>query len=704
MSIELCRERLTSNTLKGLLGRSERLDFANAVMDGLQFLAKNRPDFQCLPALIREQGSWLVDALAADDLITFQVCFEHLLRSESSLMCSLDERHVEMLDIATHALKVAAQKGDYWWMGVNVHAAIGTCLREPIATAGTQRGISGAPGAIARQPNQQGNLKYEAAPQVRVSSETSELVRRIQLPVSIQENVVRVGRHTAISFNRTLRIPEDGNLYPLPAGFGRLPIYRVEDYASRVPRKWLEEGGFFIPLYQREALYVEFSGVEWRPTIVKVGVGRVNAITGESFEERLMDYSQDYVVVPCQQWLDGINKGNGVVGQFVAMPLGQGYTVEEQITDEAKHGGFQILACDPKIGRFPDHDPRFTDKRENEFMVRHVKHPASYSQFPIDLPTEPVHKPSYAKPELPSVAVLEQWPSKTLEPESSPLCAAKRPSSVERSGLFAAPRRAIGDSLASPQRRPAESASLDMGIAAGGTIQQQIIIDPYGADSWEQRSATPLFIHIVNSEAFEAITGLPPPSTPITEYSYKKRGIPWFSNYDENRFSLPGAKAFKFLQTVMKIDHQRGISHANSELHGEIPREQVQRIHVPTIAERIAALQNQAQSSFNSQRYEAAIREATWLLDLLPDDPFALLMRANSYIRIKAYELADMDATAVIERNSKRADAFVVRAYANLSLGYFPIAISDARSAIRITPSSDYAKQLLNKALQSQGS
>lgn len=71
---------------------------------------------------------------------------------------------------------------------------------------------------------------------------------------------------------------------------------------------------------------------------------------------------QDYVVPGKQPWLDGICTEPGVVRQvritlplvvfkvlrnsislqFVAMPLGQGYTVEEQLTGEATHGGIQF--------------------------------------------------------------------------------------------------------------------------------------------------------------------------------------------------------------------------------------------------------------------------------------------------------------------------------------------------------------------------
>jgi hypothetical protein len=165
---------------------------------------------------------------------------------------------------------------------------------------------------------------------------------------------LHVGRKSKISFHRTLRVPEDDNDYPLPAGLGSLPIHRVEDFADTVPQKWLEEGGFFIPLYQREALFIQFEGEEWWPSIAKVCVGKVNAITGQPYSEKLSSHSQDYVVIPQQKWLDGINSGHGTVKQFVAMPLGQGYTIEAQITDEENDGGFQLLVFEPADGRFAE--------------------------------------------------------------------------------------------------------------------------------------------------------------------------------------------------------------------------------------------------------------------------------------------------------------------------------------------------------------
>ena len=64
---------------------------------------------------------------------------------------------------------------------------------------------------------------------------------------------------------------------------------------------------------------------------MKIGTGKINAITGKSWKSAFISSSvkhQNYCVLPKQPWLDGINCGDGTIRQFVAMPLGQGYTVE----------------------------------------------------------------------------------------------------------------------------------------------------------------------------------------------------------------------------------------------------------------------------------------------------------------------------------------------------------------------------------------
>jgi hypothetical protein len=175
--------------------------------------------------------------------------------------------------------------------------------------------------------------------------------------VQITEDRVEIGERFAVSFQRTLRIPDDGKTYPLPPTLGVFPVLRVSDYADRTPPAWRERGGVFIPMYQREAMWLNFEAASWKPNAVKIGVGGVNAVTGDRWSERLHDDPQDYLVCPTQPWLDGIKTGDGLVRQFVAMPLGEGYTIEAQLTGEERFGGLQVLVFDPRPGLFPDERP-----------------------------------------------------------------------------------------------------------------------------------------------------------------------------------------------------------------------------------------------------------------------------------------------------------------------------------------------------------
>lgn len=178
------------------------------------------------------------------------------------------------------------------------------------------------------------------------------------LPVRLEHDAIRVGDHVGITFYRTLRLPDDGKVYPLPPGLGAFPIVCLEDYADRVPAAWRKAGGFIIPMYQREALWISFRGAHWRPNAVKVAAGGINAATGRSLTERLDDGEQDYLVIPQQPWLDGFKTAAGQIRQFVAMPLGMGYTAEGQLTGKETEGGLQFLVYEPRRGRFPSAPPR----------------------------------------------------------------------------------------------------------------------------------------------------------------------------------------------------------------------------------------------------------------------------------------------------------------------------------------------------------
>lgn len=158
-----------------------------------------------------------------------------------------------------------------------------------------------------------------------------------------------------INLQRTLRIPDDDKTYPLPPGLGRFPLRHVDDFASQVLKKWLEHGGVMFPMYQSEAMWICFNGDY--PMAVKIATGKINAVSGQTWRDKLNRNPQDYAVVPEQPWLDGYCVEKGVIRQFVAMPLGMGVTTEEQITGEAEHGGLQIIAYPMKREAYEKYFP-----------------------------------------------------------------------------------------------------------------------------------------------------------------------------------------------------------------------------------------------------------------------------------------------------------------------------------------------------------
>jgi hypothetical protein len=101
-------------------------------------------------------------------------------------------------------------------------------------------------------------------------------------------------------------------------------------------------------MYQSEAMWIAFSGREITfshsdyPFAVKIAAGKIDVITGKPWSDDLTEEPQNYVVIPTQPWLDGFCARKGVIRQFVAMPLGAGYSAKEQITAQAKYGGLQI--------------------------------------------------------------------------------------------------------------------------------------------------------------------------------------------------------------------------------------------------------------------------------------------------------------------------------------------------------------------------
>jgi hypothetical protein len=298
-----------------------------------------------------------------------------------------------------------------------------------------------------------------------------------------------------VEFQRTLRIPDDGKIYPLPAGFECFPLRHVDDYDDSVPAPWAEHGGVLMPMYQSEALWIRFrSGY---PFAVKVAAGKINAVTGDLWAAGLQAHPQNYLVVPDQLWLDGFAIKKGVIRQFVAMPLGDGYSAEEQITGKSDVGGIQLQV-------YP--------MRPEAFF--RIKLAARLPKSLEDLLDE----------------LIDQWfEAHPLEPRR----------------LFA-----MQPSMVMEDR--------GMGLGAGGTMRQEIFEDPHEFSDWDLSMTSRCFVHLCNSLVWRQVTGNNPPHPPFTAKEYTNAGIPWFDYYRDDLSALRGSDVLDTVKSVFNLGQAKG--------------------------------------------------------------------------------------------------------------------------------------------------
>ena len=178
----------------------------------------------------------------------------------------------------------------------------------------------------------------------------------------------------SIDFMRTLRIPDSDKSYPLPPGLGTFPLRHVEDYSSKLPDATNTRGGVILPMWQAEAMWLSFHnhgpdyGLEF-PVAIKIAAGKINAVTGDAWTSGLHREPQDYMVSPEQPWLDGFAIEKGIIRQFVAMPLGEGYSVEEQLTGKAEWGGLQIQVIPLKQDVWKKYRDEWEDSRKSILRI-----------------------------------------------------------------------------------------------------------------------------------------------------------------------------------------------------------------------------------------------------------------------------------------------------------------------------------------------
>lgn len=145
-----------------------------------------------------------------------------------------------------------------------------------------------------------------------------------------------------IQFNRTYRLADNQGVHGLPPSLGTFDLYHMESVLQAVNGLDAKRGGVVLPMAEKDATWLRFSPRgHYTYFAIQIAAGKVNAVSGMPWQEALV--SGEYMETPKQPWIDGFNQGNGVIRQFVSTALGNGNTVEELATGEAKWGGMQII-------------------------------------------------------------------------------------------------------------------------------------------------------------------------------------------------------------------------------------------------------------------------------------------------------------------------------------------------------------------------
>lgn len=316
-----------------------------------------------------------------------------------------------------------------------------------------------------------------------------------------------------IAFHRTLRVPDDGQRHHLPPSLGKFPIRAVDDLdPDCLPPDWRRRGGVALPMWQAEACWISFSSPTGYPLAVKVGAGKVNALTGKPWTNELDFETRDYLEVPGQPWLDGFCIEEGMVRQFVAMPLGQGYTAEEQLTGRAEHGGIQILVHPMKPAIW---EKRLQQERERERLEMLQRHQRELEELARQHARGRRHRRYAANSHFGEV-----------------VCASMP---------------------AFESRMPA-----GMGLGLGGGIRQEIHKPVEKPQVWDTKLRSRCFVHLADASNWTALTGTVPPTKAPTAADYARAQLPWFDYYDQSKTARQGSSILAGLQSVLALGQTRG--------------------------------------------------------------------------------------------------------------------------------------------------
>lgn len=276
-----------------------------------------------------------------------------------------------------------------------------------------------------------------------------------------------------IKFQRTMRIPDEGKKYPLPTGLGQLRLRSVDDFSETAPVAWMQKGGVVMPLARSEALWIWFCSRYC--FAVKIGVGKINALSGEPWIPDLQRKLQNYFLVPDPPGYEN----EEVIRRYVTVPLTTSDSADGPLAGRADIGGIHIHVVPMRA--------------------------ESYYRHGGDFILPPTIKEFFMRLIFASVICKE---------------------------LAEIDRRHQQRGFERPAAEPTETVIEE-------TARQEIIEDQYEFSEWDQTQTVRCFVHPCDSSVWRQITGANPWHPPLTSKDYKEASIPWSDDYGDDGKPIP---------------------------------------------------------------------------------------------------------------------------------------------------------------------
>ena len=139
--------------------------------------------------------------------------------------------------------------------------------------------------------------------------------------IKVKYDKIQVFENLEIKFHKTIKVTDDDVIHALPPTLGK---YKIDEIDNKL----------YIRMKPAEATWISFQQKDADSLAIKVGAGNLNAVSGKLFTPALEQHVQNYLSIPTQPWIDGINVSDGLVRQFVVVSENDSSSIDNRLKEK----------------------------------------------------------------------------------------------------------------------------------------------------------------------------------------------------------------------------------------------------------------------------------------------------------------------------------------------------------------------------------